>query len=128
MMKIPHLLNALRQVILSMAKVTHIAKHCGMHYQRTGINMISLTNATVEYQEKTLSLPNISLHKGEILGLNGVSGSGKSTLAMILAGFIKPKTGELNVPVYGKKHLTLFNGLVNILNWLLTLNGTYLNH
>ncbi len=90
--------------------------------------MISLTNATVEYQEKTLSLPNISLHKGEILGLNGVSGSGKSTLAMLLAGFIKPKTGELNVPVYGKKHLTLFNGLVNILSWLLTLNGTYLNH
>lgn len=86
-----------------MAKVTHIAKHCGMHYQRTGINMISLTNATVEYQEKTLSLPNIRLHKGEILGLNGVSGSGKSTLAMLLAGFIKPKTGELNVPVYGKK-------------------------
>ncbi|TDM53710.1 ATP-binding cassette domain-containing protein [Aliivibrio fischeri] len=81
----------------------HTVKHYGMPYPKTGIDMISLTNATVEYQEKALALPNINLYKGERLGLNGVSGSGKSTLAMVLAGFIKPKMGELNVPVYGKK-------------------------
>lgn len=106
----------------------HTVKHYGMPYPKTGIDMISLTNAIVEYQEKALALPNINLHKGERLGLNGVSGSGKSTLAMVLAGFIKPKMGELNVPIYGKKHLIQSNGLANILSWLLTLSGTYLNH
>ncbi|SHH88640.1 peptide/nickel transport system ATP-binding protein [Sporobacter termitidis DSM 10068] len=37
----------------------------------------------------------ISLHKGETVGLFGESGSGKSTLGLILAGLIKPTSGML---------------------------------
>ena len=37
----------------------------------------------------------LTLHKGEIVGLLGRSGSGKSTLLRIVAGLIKPSRGEV---------------------------------
>lgn len=50
----------------------------------------------------------LQLHKGEIVALLGKSGSGKSTLLRIIAGLIKPTTGEIlyrnnsvNGPVQG---------------------------
>ncbi|MGF1807766.1 ATP-binding cassette domain-containing protein, partial [Aliivibrio sifiae] len=64
--------------------------------------MIYLTNATVRYQTKLLSLPNIRLAQGDILGLNGVSGSGKSTVAMLLSGFLLPTSGTVSTPSYDK--------------------------
>lgn len=39
----------------------------------------------------------ISLHKGEMLGLIGPNGAGKSTLLRILAGVIEPDSGELSL-------------------------------
>lgn len=65
--------------------------------------MIYLTDATVRYQKERLSLPNIRLEQGEILGLNGVSGSGKSTVAMLLSGFIFPSSGHVCTPSYDNK-------------------------
>ncbi|MCP3698901.1 MAG: ATP-binding cassette domain-containing protein [Aliivibrio sp.] len=64
--------------------------------------MIQLLNAHIHYKNKPLSLPNISLEQGEILGLSGISGSGKSTVAMLLAGFITPNSGSVTIPEYNK--------------------------
>ena len=38
---------------------------------------------------------NINLKKGEIISILGASGCGKSTLLNIIAGFIKPTSGEV---------------------------------
>lgn len=78
------------------------AKPCGMHYLKTGISMIYLSNVTVRYQTRLLSLPNISLAQGDIIGLNGVSGSGKSTTAMLLSGFLSATSGVVFTPSYDK--------------------------
>lgn len=60
--------------------------------------MISLIDATIEYPKKRLELPTIMLSRGETLGLSGESGSGKSSVAMVLAGFIKQKSGTISIP------------------------------
>jgi NitT/TauT family transport system ATP-binding protein len=44
---------------------------------------------------QVLSDVDLTLHEGEIVGLLGRSGSGKSTLLRIIAGLIKPSSGEV---------------------------------
>ena len=46
---------------------------------------------------------NINLEKGKVLGIIGKSGCGKSTLLKIIAGFYKPKSGD--VLILGVKHI-----------------------
>ncbi len=48
-------------------------------------------------KEKTIALDNInfSIKENKILGIIGNSGSGKSTIAKILAGLLKPTTGNI---------------------------------
>ncbi|WP_122035894.1 ATP-binding cassette domain-containing protein [Aliivibrio sp. EL58] len=64
--------------------------------------MIHLTNVSVQFQSTTLSLPNIAINQGDIIGLSGESGSGKSTIAMLFSGFLLPKTGHVCTPCYDK--------------------------
>ena len=40
---------------------------------------------------------NVSVHKGECVGLIGMNGSGKSTLLQVIAGVLTPTTGEISV-------------------------------
>jgi len=40
---------------------------------------------------------NITVNKGEVVGLMGLNGSGKSTLLKIIAGVMKPTTGKVTV-------------------------------
>lgn len=44
---------------------------------------------------------NLSLHAGKVLGIVGESGSGKSTLGKVVAGFLKPTSGQVLLPVDG---------------------------
>ncbi len=64
-------------------------------------NIISLKNLTYKFNinDKDLLLKNINLeiNSGEHVGIIGPSGSGKSTLLDILAGFIRPSNGIINV-------------------------------
>lgn len=63
------------------------------------MSFVKIENLNFAYTEKSLVLDSISLElgKGEIGVLLGASGSGKSTLLRCLAGFEKPKSGQISI-------------------------------
>ncbi len=67
--------------------------------------LIELRNITKSYARVyALGGVNLSVDKGEVVGLIGDNGAGKSTLIKILAGVVKPTSGEILVrgePVRG---------------------------
>ena len=66
---------------------------------------ISIRNVTKTYGTFT-ALDNVSLEiaSGEFITLLGPSGSGKTTLLMVLAGFIRPASGEVR---FGDRDVSL---------------------
>lgn len=61
--------------------------------------MIQANNLTFKYknQEPVFSFPKIALNKKENLLILGESGIGKTTLLHLLAGLLKPKTGNITI-------------------------------
>ena len=57
---------------------------------------------------KAVKLVNLTLNKGQTLGIVGTSGSGKTTLAKIISGLIKADSGEI---LFNKKPLQMNNRL-----------------
>ncbi len=59
--------------------------------------ILSLRNVDFSYQEEKQILKDISfeLHKGEIVSIMGNNGAGKSTLSGLIAGILKPKSGDV---------------------------------
>jgi ABC-2 type transport system ATP-binding protein len=70
--------------------------------QRTALRLESLVKSFGEI--KAVRGINLSLRKGEILGLLGPNGSGKSTTMRMVLGILKPDSGE--VLVYGENEST----------------------
>ena len=71
---------------------------------KKGSEVIRLKNIScdpINESSKGLNEINISLSEGEILGIAGVTGNGQIPLAKMMAGHLKPKTGEISF--YGKK-------------------------
>lgn len=61
-------------------------------------HIIELRNITKSYGSiEALGGVNLHVDRGEVVGLLGDNGAGKSTLIKILAGVIKPTTGEIFV-------------------------------
>lgn len=61
---------------------------------------IEIKNLTFYYKDhknKILDNTNLTINKGEIIGVYGESGSGKSTLIDIIIGLLNPKKGEVLV-------------------------------
>ena len=61
--------------------------------------MIKIKNLAFSYKKKSLLFDDFSLdlENGHIIGLLGKNGAGKSTLLNLIAGLVRPKSGELNV-------------------------------
>ena len=60
--------------------------------------LLEAKNISFRYNERTpwiLQNVNISIEKGERVGLVGPSGYGKSTLLKLMAGYLKPASGEI---------------------------------
>ena len=58
-------------------------------------NNLTINNISFSYGEKSLHFGNISIKKGEYVGICGYSGVGKTTLFNLILGFIKPQQGEI---------------------------------
>ncbi|WP_090550649.1 ABC transporter ATP-binding protein [Natronincola ferrireducens] len=65
------------------------------------IKNISMTYHTLDGETKALDNLSFDINKGEIVTIVGPSGCGKSTILSIIAGLIKPSSGE--VFIYGEK-------------------------
>ncbi|MBO0995229.1 metal ABC transporter ATP-binding protein [Bacillus sp. SD088] len=61
-------------------------------------SVIDIKDVSFRYErEWVLEQINLSVHKGDFLGLVGPNGSGKSTLLKLILGLIKPQTGEISL-------------------------------
>lgn len=59
------------------------------------IKDVSLNYHSKKGETQAVENLNLSVYKGEFLGLVGPSGSGKTTLLSMLAGILKPSSGEI---------------------------------
>ncbi len=61
--------------------------------------VLTIKNLTFGYTKERLLYKNfnLTLHKGEVISIVGPSGIGKSTLFELIAGFLKPMGGEIEV-------------------------------
>jgi len=64
--------------------------------------MIRIENITKRYNKSNQQIQaiknlNLSIKKGEFVGITGMSGSGKTTLVNLIAGFDKPSSGNILV-------------------------------
>ena len=59
------------------------------------LNRISLTYQTPETEIKALENVSFTVHEGEFVSVIGPSGCGKTSVLSIIAGLIKPSSGEL---------------------------------
>jgi len=60
------------------------------------VELLSVTNVSKRFGPVTaLNGVSLSVRSGEVLGLIGDNGAGKSTLVNIIAGLMKPDTGEI---------------------------------
>jgi ABC-type multidrug transport system fused ATPase/permease subunit len=65
---------------------------------KTSAGSIVLTNVSFRYHERwALRNVNLSIPRGESLGIVGASGSGKSTLVDVILGLIIPQEGQVTI-------------------------------
>ncbi|WP_044641456.1 metal ABC transporter ATP-binding protein [Risungbinella massiliensis] len=61
-------------------------------------NIIEVNNVSFSYDnQKVLDQVNLTLNKGEFLGILGPNGSGKSTLMKLILGLLKPDEGSIQI-------------------------------
>lgn len=61
---------------------------------------IELSNIVFKYSDASTNLLdriNLTINKGDIVGITGSSGSGKSTLLKVISGLISPNQGEIKI-------------------------------
>ena len=61
------------------------------------VNLIEARNLSISFDHPVLSSISLIVKKGETVGVLGESGTGKSVLLKIMAGFLKPDQGEIQI-------------------------------
>jgi len=95
-----------------------------------GIQHVAFENVSFAYRPSmpVLSYFNLSLHRGDMVGIHGLSGKGKTTVVNLLLGFLSPSSGAIHINglttttedrkkirhliAYVKQHPFLFNDSV----------------
>ena len=68
--------------------------------------MLEIKNLNISYQSPVIKDLNLSLKKGQVVGVLGPNGSGKTTLLRILAGLEKNYEGEVLIKGHKPSYLT----------------------
>ena len=64
--------------------------------ERDGELLCRLSGASFAYGPRVVSVPDITVRRGEIVALQGGNGSGKTTLAKLATGLLKSGSGEVS--------------------------------
>lgn len=82
-------------------------------------DIIRITNLTKKIKNKIiLNKINLSINKGEILGIIGPNGAGKTTLMKIICGLIKYDDGEVKINVVGNGKIGALIEQTGAYDWL----------
>lgn len=82
-------------------KLNNLTKKYRRFKKKEGIKGSIINLWKREYEEKTaVKQINLSVNKGEFIGLIGPNGAGKTTLVKMMAGIIAPSSGEIDVLGY----------------------------
>ena len=66
------------------------------------MTMIEFKDIKKRYHDNfQLSIAQLALNKGEIIGFVGNNGAGKTTLFRLILDFTKPDSGEVTFRIYG---------------------------
>ena len=67
-----------------------------------GVNIIEVIDVSLSYNgQEVIKNINLTVHRGDYIGLVGGNGSGKTTLLKIILGLLKPQTGTIQL--FGQK-------------------------
>ncbi len=106
------LIPALNRLLVALMKIKHyqytidflknneISTHQHLEHPILVHQKIEIQNIVFRYTNSPVNLLNkinLTIHKGDIVGITGSSGSGKSTLLKIISGLIVPHEGELKI-------------------------------
>lgn len=95
--------------VFKFTDITHIDKPLDVHPVTT-INTLNLQQVNFRYPESTrdaLVDINLSITKGEKIGLVGVNGSGKTSLLKLICGMYFPTSGNIKINDTPIQHLDL---------------------
>ena len=69
-------------------------------------NLTHIYSPNTPFEQRALDQVNLTIYRGEYLGIIGRTGSGKSTLIQHLNGLIRPTEGEVLFQGHDRHHAT----------------------
>ena len=74
-----------------------MSETCALRLEATSYQHAPATDATAEPVSRGVTEVSLCVARGEVLGLLGPNGSGKSTLLALVAGFLQPQSGKVEL-------------------------------